>query len=150
MVIAISGYIYFRSCFNSFSFKIIFMLLVHSSEILSLQTAEHQYIFDMQVLHGHFSSLMATTLPFRVLLMLETYWKQAMSTASNYSEIIENSLFANITERNWSQTKLPGSWFFYTLHMISMIWNFLPKKLWVLVMKRATTPNLNYPLISRY
>lgn len=50
------------------------MLVVHSSEILSLQTAEHQEIFDMQALHGHFSwlSLMATTLPFRVL-MLETY-----------------------------------------------------------------------------
>lgn len=45
------------------------MLLVHSFEILSLQTAEHQDIFDMQALHGHFSqlSLMATTLPFRVL-----------------------------------------------------------------------------------
>lgn len=64
--------------------------------------------------------------------MLETYWKQAMSTALNYSKIIENRLFANITERNWSQNKLPGSWFFYILHMISlfssMTWNFLPKK----------------------
>lgn len=67
MVIAISRYICFRSCINIFSFKIIFMLLEHSSEILSLQTAEYQYIFDMQVLHGYFSqlSLMATTLPFR-------------------------------------------------------------------------------------
>lgn len=121
MVIAISRYIYFRSCINSFSFKIIFMLLVHSSEILSLQTADHQDIFDMQALHGHFSqlSLMAITLSFRVL-MLETCWKQAMYAAFNYSEIIGNSLFTNITERKWSQNKLPGSWFFHMLHMISL------------------------------
>lgn len=74
MVIAIPRYIYLRSCINSFSFKIIFMLLVHSSDTLSLQRAEHQDIFDMQALHGHFSqlSLMATTLPFRVVLLLET------------------------------------------------------------------------------
>lgn len=74
MVIAIPRYIYLRSCI-SFSFKIIFMLLVHSSDTLSLQRAEHQDIFDMQAPHGHFSqlSLMATTLPFRVVLLLETY-----------------------------------------------------------------------------
>lgn len=147
MVIAISRYIYFRSFINSFSFKIIFMLLVHSSQILSLQTAEHQYIFDMQVLHGHFSqlSLMGTTLSFRVLLMLEIYWKQAMSTAFNYSEIIENSLFASITERNQSQYKLPGSWVSHIFHMISlfssMTWNFLPKKLESLLWKEPQ--NLN-------
>lgn len=156
MVITIPRYIYFRSCINSFSFKIIFMLLVHSSEIVSLQTAEHQDIFDMQAFHGHFSqlSLMATTLPFRVALTLETYWKQAMSTALNYFEIIENNLFANITERNWSQNKLPGSWFFCILHTISlfssMTWNFLLKNTWVLVLKRATISNLNNTLFSRY
>lgn len=156
MVIAIPRYIYLRSCINSFSFKIIFMLLVHSSEILSLQTAEHQDIFDMQALHGHFSqlSLMATTLPFRVVLISETHWKQAMPAALNDFEIIENNLFANITERNWSQNKLPGSWFFCILHMISlfssMTWNFLLKKTWVLVLKRATISNLNNPLFSRY
>lgn len=140
-VIATPRYIYLRSCINSFSFKIIFMLLVRSSETLSLRTAEHQDIFDMQALHGHFSqlSLMATTLPFRVVLLLETYWKQAMSPAFNYFEIIENSLFANISGGNWCQNKLPGSWFFCTLHIISlfssMTWNFLPKKLESLLWK---------------
>jgi len=73
VVIAIPRYIYFGSYINSFSFKIIFMVLVHSSETPLLQTAEHQNIFDIQVLHFHFSqlSLTATALLFKIVLTME-------------------------------------------------------------------------------
>lgn len=41
--------------------------------------------------------------------MLETYWKEAMSTALNYSKIIENSLFASITKETEARTSLQGA-----------------------------------------
>lgn len=69
----IPRYIYFGLYINSCSFKIIFMVLVHSSETLFSQTAEHQNIFDIQVLHFSFSQLSLTTITlfFKVVRTLE-------------------------------------------------------------------------------